>query len=163
MLVIDHFGHSRIRVIILLFTSFLLSWFGDSQPLSNNETVPVTSDDEADLFSLLVNKPIDFRPLSTFPIDPEFTQVFTSPEDSVTTNYSWSHCFSNSNQFDGWRTTSCFIQNLCFNTTSKEFLFYAKSQDHIPDPVSIPTFNYVRFVMPSLSSRPSASHVPAIT
>ena len=79
-------------------------------------------------------------PLPTFPIEPEFTEYKKQNQGA---EYSWSHCFSSSLQADGWRSTSCFFKNLCFNTTAKEFIFYAKDQMHLPDPVSIGTFNYV--------------------
>jgi hypothetical protein len=65
--------------------------------------------------------------------------------------FSFSHCFSDSFQADGWRSTSCMLSNLCFNLSSKEFLFYAKSEEHAPNPISIATFNYVSPALSVLS------------
>ncbi|KAH9259821.1 hypothetical protein BASA81_002247 [Batrachochytrium salamandrivorans] len=58
--------------------------------------------------------------------------------------YSFAHCFSGNEQpKDGWRTTSCLVRNLCFNTTSKEFLFFTNSsRHHLPAFTSQGTFNY---------------------
>lgn len=62
-----------------------------------------------------------------------------------TARYSFAHCFSGNEQpKDGWRTASCLVRNLCFNTTSKEFLFFtnSSSQHHLPAFTSQGTFNY---------------------
>lgn len=78
--------------------------------------------------------------IPTLPIDPVFTTGALRSNE-----YSTSHCFSNSLQTDGWRTTACYVKNLCFDTTTKEFLFYSSSNassDEIIPPIAIGTFNF---------------------
>ena len=57
--------------------------------------------------------------------------------------FSSSHCYGSSEQFDAWRVRACHYRDLCFNTSSKDFLFYGRDTDDLPDPISIGTFNYV--------------------
>lgn len=77
--------------------------------------------------------------LETSPKQPQFQKIRNSYERK----YSSSHCFASSFQPDSWRTTSCVFRNLCFNSSSKEFLFYSKSPEDVPDFLSIGVFNMV--------------------
>ena len=43
------------------------------------------------------------------------------------------------------KTTSCIVINLCFNTSSKELLYYSKDFEDIPDYIAIGVFNYVSY------------------
>jgi hypothetical protein len=65
--------------------------------------------------------------IPTFPIEPEFALPLSDNQQKQ--EHSVAHCFSNSMQFDGWRTTACYVRNLCFNTTDKEFLLFSESDE----------------------------------
>jgi len=77
----------------------------------------------------------------TEPVEPEFKR----PEDDREEVYSAAHCFSENMQSYSWRSNACFLKNLCFETETREFVFFAKDKAAIPLNISIGTFNYVRY------------------
>lgn len=80
---------------------------------------------------------------STFPQNSSFS---SPPPQGQPAEYSTSHCFSNSLQPDGWRSTACYVKNLCFDTKTKDFVFFSpnttQGESEVFPPISIGTFNY---------------------
>lgn len=123
-------------LVFLFSQSSILANFLDSFSFLSN--LPQSSFSFEDNNSLL-----SFELSKTFPVLPDFELV--TNEDPNKQEFSSSHCFASSMQFDAWRTTSCIVNNLCFNTSSKELLYYSKDGEDIPDYIAIGVFNYVSY------------------
>lgn len=98
------------------------------------------------------------NPLAT-PLPYSFSRLDSTPV------YSSSHCFSSNKQDSSsleWRSNACALKNLCFNTSTKELVFFAKDESEIPEWVSIATFNlkWARQYDDSVRYRPKIVHGP---